>query len=64
MTERAMRAAAKYLFETGLHHGWWKPNVPFADFELHDPIGFEEFMAIVERTVKIARGEQVTEDKS
>ena len=47
-----VEAAARELHSWGEHHGWWPPSV--TSFEALDPIGREEFEAIVERVLMAA----------
>jgi hypothetical protein len=44
-------AAAGALFKEGAHHGWWPRHLTY---ETLDPIGFDEFNAIVERALMAA----------
>lgn len=52
-SEERVRAAARILLNAGETHGWWARNAPttpktMEEFEQKDPIGFEEFLALVE----------------
>jgi hypothetical protein len=48
-------AAAKALWTEGNDHGWFPSgHRTFEDFARHDPIGFGEFLDIVNRVFKAA----------
>ena len=47
-----VEAAARELHAWGEMHGWWPPSV--TSFDTLDPIGREEFEAIVERVLMAA----------
>ena len=46
-TDAQVDAAARVLDFYGRHHGWWPEGV--ADYDSLDPIGKDEFEAIVEK---------------
>ena len=46
-TDAQVEAAARVLDSYGRHHSWWPKDV--ADYDDMDPIGKEEFEAIVEQ---------------
>lgn len=43
----AIQAAARVLDSEGRAHGWWEGSIPV--YDKLDPIGKDEFQAIVER---------------
>jgi hypothetical protein len=48
-TPDEIEAAARVLHEIGLHHHWWSPyKKTYDELAATDPIGKEEFDAIVE----------------
>jgi len=50
---QSIQAAARVLDETGRHHHWWPNSIP--DYENLDPIGKDEFEAIVEQILIAAQ---------
>ena len=53
-TPAQVEAAARELHYWGERHGWWPQSV--ATYDSLDPIGKDEFDAIVERVLMAARG--------
>jgi hypothetical protein len=54
-TEEDVEAAARFLHQEGLRHGWWKPyKKSYDELAATDPIGRDEFDAIVERMLLAA----------
>ena len=51
-TDGEVEAAARELHTWGELHGWWPPSV--TTFDAMDPIGRDEFEAIVERMLMSA----------
>lgn len=50
-TDAEVEAAARLLFAEGAHHHWWAYEGGYDDL---DPIGKDEFDAIVERVLMAA----------
>jgi hypothetical protein len=50
--EQAIEAAARTVFAEGVEHGWWKEP---KTYEALDPIGKEEFDAVVNRAIEAAQ---------
>jgi hypothetical protein len=51
-THEEVEAAARQLYMSGDEHGWWPDSV--SDYDSLDPVGREEFDAIVERILMSA----------
>jgi hypothetical protein len=51
-TDLEVEAAARELHAWGTEHGWWPPSVN--NLDALDPVGREEFEAIVERVLMAA----------
>lgn len=51
-THEEVEAAARQLYVPGEEHGWWPESV--SSYDSLDPIGREEFDAIVERILMSA----------
>jgi hypothetical protein len=51
-TDHEVEAAARELYDWGALHGWWLKGE--SSFDALDPIGREEFEAIVERVLMAA----------
>lgn len=49
LDDSALEEAARKLFNIGAHHNWFGPYV--TDFDKLDPIGREEFLAIVAEVI-------------
>lgn len=55
-----VEAGARQLFKEGVHHGWWPhPKT----YDALDPIGKDEFDAIVERVVMASRSAEINWDE-
>jgi hypothetical protein len=54
-TAKEVEAAARVLYEEGLHHGWWRNfKKSYDELAATDSIGKNEFDAIVERMLLAA----------
>jgi hypothetical protein len=60
-TLREVEAAASVLYAEGRHHHWWPQSLP-ETYQQLDPIGRDEFEAIVERMLIAAKAARLESD--